>query len=88
MAGHLHSQAAPQEANGAFRRDSFSDTHELARISSHQCAFFAAKWHIRIVKGKEGLSVRGLTTAASIRIAATCAVAAQTTARCSNIARP
>jgi len=40
------------------------------------------------VKGKEGLSVRGLTTASSIRITATCAVAAQATARCSNIARP
>jgi len=39
------------------------------------------------MESKEGLSVRGLTTAASIWIAATCAVAAQTTARCSNIAR-
>ena len=50
--------------------------HEVARISSHQCAFFAAKWHIRFMEGKEGLSVRGLTTAASISITATCAVAA------------
>jgi uncharacterized membrane protein YhiD involved in acid resistance len=39
------------------------------------------------MEGKEGLSVRGLTTAASISITATCAVATQTKACRSNIAR-
>jgi uncharacterized membrane protein YhiD involved in acid resistance len=38
------------------------------------------------MKGKEGLSVRGLTTAASIWITATRAIEAQTTACRSNIA--